>query len=138
MDMETCEQCGKKFKSELSVKIHKGLAHGAKAKKGNGRKAAQAGATAPASKGGVVCDICGRSFTLPAHLGRHRSIAHKAASKPKAPRKTPLASRRRAVNTTAGADVADLSIDTLLALKSVVDARLAAIVEMMRKAKVNV
>jgi hypothetical protein len=146
MAKETCDVCGREFKNELAVKIHKGLTHGDKAKKAKGGKVAKAAAAtaAPvaAAKGGVTCDICGRSFKLPAHLGRHKSIAHKAAArkvvaKPKAKRAKAPVARRPATTSAAGTEVADLSVDTLLALKSVIDARLAEIVTLMRKAKVN-
>ena len=132
-----CDLCGKEFKSGLSLKIHKGMSHGGKAKKGKGRKAGAAVAAAPAAKGKFVCSLCGRSFKMPAHLARHTTASHKTVAKPKAARVAPPVGRPKTVAVTVGAAVANLSVDKLLALKGQVDARLAAIVALMRKAKVG-
>ena len=132
-----CEQCGNEFESEQALEIHKGQAHGAKPKVAKRRKARRAGAVASAAKGAAVCDICGRSFKLVAHLARHKSTTHKTAVRRKPVRTAPARVVRRAAPKAKGVKVESLSIDELLSLKSAVDARLADIVQMMRKAKVN-
>lgn len=139
MDPVKCDLCGKEFKNDLAVKIHKGLAHGKrKARVGRKAKVSKPAAAAPASKSAVTCDICGRSFKMAAHLARHKAASHKTAAR------TPtrkVVRRRTAVKVAAprvGVDVAALSVDKLIALKTEVDARLAEIVAMMRKANVKV
>lgn len=129
MDQQVkCEQCGKEFGGDHAMRVHIGKVHGSgkKVKKvaRRGRKAWRGG-----KRGGLVCDTCGRRFALAMHLARHQAAAHGKTARRGVARHVRLVE--------AGVEVAGLSIEQLLSLKSQVDDRLRQIAQQMRSAKVG-
>lgn len=88
----------------------------------------------------VTCEQCGKRFGsehgLKIHVGRRHSDKAKAKAGPKNRSARRLRGRGQ-TRLVAGLDIAGLTIDQLLSLKSAVGGRLAEIVAMLRKAKVG-
>ena len=133
-----CKLCGREFKNDFALKIHIGRLHGSKS------KAAKARAVKPAAKAAMTCSICGRSFGMPAHLARHVSASHARGRRNVPPGNARPAARHaparavRGPSASAGARVLALTVDQLVDLKNALDARLAAIAQQLRKAKIEV
>lgn len=134
-----CEKCGKEFGGEHALKVHLGLRHGAKRKAARPRaKAKRQGKAAKGPrKGKFVCPICGRSFKMALHLARHRAATHGIRRRTKKAVGGPARGATKA-RASSGIEVDALPVDQLLALKREVDARLAEIVQQMRRARVKV
>ncbi len=124
-----CEKCGKECKNDLALKIHTGIMHA------DGRTAKVKAARKPGRKGKFICPKCRRSFKMNMHLARHLSASHgltgRKARTVRMPKTTPAIRE-------AGVDVRTMSVDTLIALKRQIDARLSGIAEQMRQAKVRI
>ena len=153
-----CETCGKTFKNERALRIHRGHVHiGKPLNKVTSKPAAKSKDTPKARKAAkkepFACEFCNKSFSMAAHLGRHMNAVHPKAAAPKKAAKKTRKIAKKAVKTAKPAaaaapaapaavaaspdlDVRAMTVDQLLTLKAAVDARLADIVKAMRAAKV--